>query len=97
MRIHITGRHLNIDDAKREYIENKFKNIDYHPDDIIETKVILEPISSGMFRGEVTAHSKVGTFFAEVKGSDLRYVIDALADKIAKQIIRRRGRLSEKR
>ena len=97
MRIQITGRHIDIDDAKRSYIEEKFRNIDYHPDEIIETKIILEPLSAGMFKGEVTAHSKVGTFFAEVKGNDLRQIIDSLADKIEKQILKKRGRLSEKR
>ena len=87
MQLNITGHHLEITTPLKEYVENKFERLQRHFDQITTTHVILtvEKIEQ---KAEATIHIAGGDLFAHATSEDMYAAIDALADKLDRQLIK---------
>ena len=87
MQLTISGHHLEITDAIREYVNNKFAKLERHYEQITSTSVILtvEKLSQN---AEATVHVSGAELFANSQDDDLYAAIDSLTDKLDRQLIK---------
>ena len=92
MNLNLTGHHLDITPAIRAYVTNKLVRLTRHFDHVIDVNVVL---SVDKLRQQVTAnlHVRGKDIHAECVEPDMYAAIDALADKLDRQVLK----LKEKR
>lgn len=91
MKINVTGRHIHITEALQLYIENKFKKIEKHFENIIDIHVILT-VEKIRMQAEATLKIKKGNIFANSEKEDMYIAIDELVDKLDRQLKRKKER-----
>jgi putative sigma-54 modulation protein len=87
MQLTITGHHLEITAPLREYVESKLERLQRHFDQITATHVILT-VEKVVQKAEATIHVAGGDLFAHAESEDMYAAIDALADKLDRQLIK---------
>jgi len=87
MQMTISGHHIDITDPMREYVTNKLSKLERHSENITSTSVILT-IDKLAQKAEATVHVAGGDLFANAEHEDMYAAIDALADKLDRQLIR---------
>ena len=87
MQLTITGHHLEITTPLKEYVHNKLERLQRHFDQITNTRVILT-VEKMVQRAEATIHIAGGDLFAHAESEDMYAAIDALADKLDRQLIK---------
>jgi putative sigma-54 modulation protein len=97
MNLHLTGHHLEITPAIKEYISGKLQRITRHFDHVIDLHAILEKERSSHFKVEASVHVRGKEIFCESAASDLYAAIDALADKLDRAIVKHKEKSLEHR
>jgi putative sigma-54 modulation protein len=87
MQLNISGHHLDITDAIRDYVVNKLSRLERHNDRITSTNVILS-VDKLIQKAEATVHVSGGEIFADAEHDDLYAAIDSLTDKLDRQLIK---------
>ena len=87
MQINITGHHIDVTEAMRQYVLEKFDKIERHFEHITSIHVILE-VEKNRQTAEAKVHIKGGELFADAVSEDLYAAIDALVDKLDRQILK---------
>jgi putative sigma-54 modulation protein len=87
MQLTITGHHLEVTSALKAYVENKLERLQRHFDQITTTHVILT-VEKMVQRAEANIHIAGGDLFAQAESEDMYAAIDALADKLDRQLIK---------
>ncbi|MBU2968132.1 ribosome hibernation promoting factor [Pseudoalteromonas sp. C2R02] len=93
MQLNLTGRHVNITDPLRDYVTNKFAKLERHFDHINNVHVILD-IEKLSQKAEATLHVNGGELFATSEHADMYAAIDGLIDKLDRQVIKHKEKLS---
>ena len=92
MNLTITGHHLAVTAALRDHVESKLLRIRRHFDHVIDLHVILTGNHLAQ-KAEVTCHVAGKDLFVKSEHPDLYAAIDALADKLDRQIIKHKDLL----
>ncbi|NGM86680.1 ribosome-associated translation inhibitor RaiA [Parapusillimonas sp. SGNA-6] len=87
MNLSITGRHLDITPAIREYVTNKLARVSRHFDNVIDTQVILS-IDRLNHTADVTMRLRGKDIHCQATDENLYAAIDLLVDKIDRQVIK---------
>ncbi len=87
MQINLTGHHIDITDALRSYVEDKFERMARHFDHVITAHVVLS-VEKLDQKAEATLHVNGGPVFADAVHEDMYAAIDALVDKLDRQVLR---------
>ena len=87
MQLTITGHHLEITTPLNDHVENKLERLQRHYDQITAIHVILTVVKM-VQRAEATIHIAGGDLFAHAESEDMYAAIDALADKLDRQLIK---------
>jgi putative sigma-54 modulation protein len=87
MQLTITGHHLEITTPLKEYVENKLERLQRHFDQITAIQVILT-VEKMVQRAEATIHVAGGDLFAHAESEDMYAALDALSDKLDRQLIK---------
>ena len=99
MNLTISGHHLDVTPALREYVLNKLDRVTRHFDQVVDVNVILsvEKMEEKDLRqkAEVTLHVKGRDIFVEHSDEDLYAAIDQLMDKLDRQVVRHKDRLQD--
>ena len=87
MNLSLSGHHLDITPAIRTYVTNKLVRLTRHFDHVIDVNVVL---SVDKLRQQVTAnlHVRGKDIHAECVEPDMYAAIDALADKLDRQVLK---------
>jgi len=93
MNINITGHHVDITPAIREYVQSKLDRVIRHFDNVTSTQVVLS-VDKLKQKAEVTLHVKGKDIHAESIESDLYAAIDTLADKLDRQMVKHKEKKS---
>ncbi len=96
MNLHITGRHLEITPAIRDYATEKFGKIKRHFDHLIDIHIILA-VDKLKQKAEATIHISGKDIFVECDDDNLYVAIDALVDKLDRQVIKHKEKLAGRR
>lgn len=87
MNLSITGRHLEITPAIREYVISKMSRVTRHFDNVIDSQVILS-IERLNHTAEVTVRLPGKDIHCEAIDENLYAAIDLLTDKTDRQVIK---------
>ncbi len=87
MNLSISGHHLVITPALREYVTSKLGRIRNHFDQVIDVGVILS-VEKLEQKAEVTLRVAGKDLFAESSDADMYASIDCLIDKLDRQVIK---------
>ena len=96
MHLSLSGHHLDITDALRSYVTNRISKLSRHYDHITTIHVVLS-IDKLDHQAEATVHVGGNEIFADATSDDLYASIDALADKLDRQIIKHKEKVADHR
>ena len=92
MQITITGHQLDVTEALREYINNKFAKLERHFDKITSIRVTLS-VEKVKQKIDATLLIAGGEIIANAEHEDMYAAIDLLVDKLDRQLIKHKEKL----
>jgi putative sigma-54 modulation protein len=92
MQINLTGHHVDITDSLRDYVDTKFTKLERHFDHINNVHVILK-VEKLQQIAEATLHLSGAEVFATADNLDMYAAIDALIDKLDRQVIKHKEKV----
>ena len=96
MNLQLTGRHLEITPAIRDYVKEKFAKIKRHFDHVIDMNIILSVVKLQQ-KAEATIHISGKNLFVECEDENLYAAIDMLVDKLERQVRRHKEKQAARR
>jgi len=87
MNLQLSGRHIEVTPALRDYVLHKLDRITRHFDHVIDVNVVLS-VEKSQHRIEANVHVSGKDIFLESRGTDMYAAIDDLADRLDRQIIK---------
>jgi putative sigma-54 modulation protein len=87
MNLSISGHHLEVTPALREYVTVKLDRIRRHFDQVIDVNVFLS-VDKLRQKAEIALHVRGKDIFAESVDEDLYAAIDSLVDKLDRQVLK---------
>ena len=87
MQLSITGHHVDLTESLNDYVTQKFAKLERHSDQITHVHVVLN-VEKLEHQAEATAHVSGAELFANATAADMYASIDALVDKLDRQLIR---------
>lgn len=96
MQIQLTGHHLELTDSLRNYVTSKFERIGRHFEPVLDVHVVLT-VEKLVHKAEATVHVSGGNVFADAQAADMYAAIDALVDKLDRQIKKHKEKISDHR
>ena len=94
MQINLTGHHLAITDSLKDYVEDKFRRLERHFENITRIHVILT-VEKERHKAEATLHVNRGNLFADAERQDMYAAIDGLIDKLDRQLKKHKEKLTD--
>lgn len=94
MQINLTGHHVEITEPLREYVSTKFTKLERHFDNVVNVHVILT-VEKLEQKAEAKIQISGGQLFADAVNSDMYAAIDALTDKLDRQIVKHKEKLTD--
>ncbi len=92
MNLTISGHHLDVSPALRDYVRTKLDRVTRHFDQVVDITVLLsidKPKEKELRqRAEVTLHVKGKEIFVEQCSEDMYAAVDQLVDKLDRQVQR---------
>lgn len=99
MNLTISGHHLELTPAIRDYVETKLERIKRHFDHVIDIAVILgveKPSEKERRqRAEVNLRLRGNVIHVESFAEDLYAAIDSLTDKLDRQVLKHKTRMQD--
>ncbi len=92
MQITVSGHHVDITPALRDYVNTKLSKLQRHFDNITNTAVTLT-VEKLVQKAEATVHVAGADLFAACESEDMYAAIDALVDKLDRQLIKHKEKL----
>ncbi len=96
MQISVTGHHVELTDSLRNYVESKIQKLERHFDHVTNVHVVLS-VEKLQQKAEATVHISGNDLFAEARDENMYAAIDALIDKLDRQVIRHKEKLTDRR
>ncbi|WP_119155193.1 ribosome hibernation-promoting factor, HPF/YfiA family [Caldimonas tepidiphila] len=99
MNLTISGNHLDVSPALREYVLTKLDKVTRHFDQVVDISVRLSVDNlkekERRQRAGATVHVKGKDIFIEETHEDLYAAIDQLADRLDRQVMRYKTRVQD--
>lgn len=92
MQINLTGHHVEITNSLHDYVHNKFGKLERHFEHINNVHVVLNVEKLEQI-AEATLHLNGGEVFANSHHQDMYAAIDALINKLDRQIIKHKEKM----
>ena len=87
MNFKVSGHHVSVTPAIRDYVHSKLSRINRHFDHVIDVNVILS-VNKLDHKVEATVHVRGKDIHVECIDSHMYAAIDGLADKLDRQILK---------
>ncbi|HTH95228.1 MAG TPA: ribosome-associated translation inhibitor RaiA [Rhodocyclaceae bacterium] len=94
MNLNITGHHVDVTPAIREYAQQKLDRVIRHFDHVTSVHMILT-VEKAMQRAEVTMHVKGKDICADCSDADMYAAIDLVADKLDRQVVKHKEKVTD--
>ena len=95
MNFSVSGHHLEVTPAIRSYVENKLERVARHFDHVIDAHVILS-VGKLKQKAEVTLRVRGKDLHCESEEDDLYAAIDLMIDKLDRQVLRHKDKVTNK-
>ncbi len=87
MNLTISGHHVDVTPAIREFVMNKLERVRRHFDHVIDVAVVLT-VEKQRQKAEINLHLRGKDLHCEATDNDLYAAIDALVDKLDRQVVK---------
>lgn len=87
MQLNISGHHIELTEALKDYVNTKMEKLERHTDQISNTQVTLSVVKQRQ-TAEATLHVTGGEINAKAQHDDMYAAIDQLVDKLDRQILK---------
>jgi putative sigma-54 modulation protein len=94
MQITVSGRQMEVTESLRNYAADKMGRVQKHFDHMTTMNVVLQ-VEKERHLAEVTLHAKGATIAASAQAPDMYRAIDELADKLDRQVLKHKEKLSD--
>lgn len=94
MNISLSGHHVEITPALRAYLTNKLERIQRHFDHVTDMTIVLS-VEKLRQKAEATLHVSGASLHADAEDGDMYAAIDALTDKLDRQIKKHKEKLTD--
>lgn len=96
MHIDLTGHHIDLTDALRAYVTEKMERLERHFDHVTKAHVILQ-VNKKRHIAEATMNvpGANGGLHANSEHEDMYAAIDGLIDKLDRQILKHKEKLTD--
>ncbi|MEQ1592117.1 MAG: ribosome-associated translation inhibitor RaiA [Thiobacillaceae bacterium] len=93
MNLTISGHHLEVTPAIRDYVATKLERVKRHFDHVITISTIMR-VEKLVHKVEASLHVKGHDFHAHCEDGNMYAAIDLLADKLDRQIVKHKEKIS---
>ncbi len=94
MQLSLTGHHIEITPALRDYVDNKLERLERHFDQVTTAHCVLT-VEKLRHKAEATINVSGGRIFADAVEEDMYAAIDGLIDKLDRQIKKHKEKLTD--
>mgnify|MGYP000894159614 FL=1 len=96
MNLNISGHHVEVTPAIRDYVIAKLERVTRHFDNVIDVGVIIS-VDKLQQKVEATVHVRGKDIHVESIDADMYAAIDLLADKLDRQIVKHKEKIQNHR
>lgn len=97
MNLTISGHHLDVTPALREYVMTKLERVTRHFDQVVDVTVLLciekQKEKERRHKAEVSLHVKGRDIFIEQSAGDMYAAIDQLMHNLDRQVVRHKDKM----
>jgi putative sigma-54 modulation protein len=94
MQLNVTGHHLDITPALHDYVAAKLERLERHFDHVTNVHVVLS-VEKTRQKAEATINITGNQLFADAEDDDMYAAIDALVDKLDRQIRKHKEKVTD--
>jgi len=94
MQINISGHHVDITPALRDYVNEKLQRIERHFEHITDIHCVLT-VEKLEHKAEATVYLSGNSLHAHSVESDMYAAIDTMVDKLDRQVRRHKGKITD--
>ncbi len=94
MQVNLTGHHVEITAALKDYLNSKLTRIERHFESVTSINCILT-VEKNRHKAEAKVNVAGGTLFAENEEDDMYAAIDGMIDKLDRQIVKHKEKLTD--
>lgn len=94
MPLTITGHHIDLTPALRNRVESKLAKLNRHFDNLTDIHCVLT-VEKLQHKAEATVHLTGGTIHADAVEEDMYAAVDALVDKLSRQVTKHKEKLTD--
>jgi putative sigma-54 modulation protein len=90
----ITGHHIDLSPALRDYVDTKLGKLGRHFDHMTDIHCVLT-VEKLLHKAEATVHLSGGTIHADAVEADMYAAVDGLVDKLSRQVTKHKEKLTD--
>ena len=94
MQLSVTGHHVEITAALRQYVDKKLERLGRHADHVIDAHCVLT-VEKLIHRAEATLHLRGETVHALAEDGHMYAAIDALTDKLERLVRKHKEKVTD--
>jgi len=94
MQLTVTGHHIEVSPALRDYVGTKLGKLGRHFDNMTDIHCVLT-VEKLLHKAEATIHVSGGTIYADAVESDMYAAVDGLVDKLSRQVTKYKEKLTD--
>jgi len=94
MQTTISGQHMDVTPALKDYVKAKMERIERHIDDVASANVVLH-VEKTRHCAEATVSASGATLHAAAEAGDMYAAIDSLIDKLDNQVRKQKGKSAD--
>ena len=92
MQINISGHHIELTSALKEYVEEKIQRLEHHFDQITHADITLT-VEKLRHKAECNIHVSGSDLHGSAEDENMYAAIDSLADKLDRQLLKHKEKL----
>lgn len=98
MQLTITGRHVSVTEAVKNYASDKLKHViaKHNPDRITKAHIILD-VQKYQHTAEIEVHGPRNNIYSKVTTEDMYASIDKATDKIESQLVKLKTKFDKRK
>ena len=96
MQINISGHHVEVTQAMKDYVQSKVEKLERHFDNITNVQVTLT-VEKLVQKAEATLHASGAELHANADDDNMYAAIDGLTDKLDRQLLKHKEKMTNHR
>ena len=96
MQINISGHHVEVTQALKDYVQSKVNKLERHFEYITNVQVTLT-VEKLMKKAEATIHASCAELHANADDENMYAAIDGLTDKLDRQLLKHKEKMNNHR